>query len=259
MHLKINNYPRRTKFRKVYQFLINEITITLFLVLLIRIAIYEPFYVPTGSMMPNIMAGEWMITTKYNYGYSKYSIPFFPDVIKNRVLQFYAPKKGDVIVFYYEPKKERFVKRVIGIPGDRIQMIANELYINDKKIDKTLVDKVTLSKTIAKEYNDKFAIFTEKLPNGKEYMVRYANSLSDLSDTSEFLVPENSYFVLGDNRDESADSRVGFFVNNEQIIAKAQFVVFSNEYNFYFEQISLNGMWEFIKSFRTDRFFKKIA
>lgn len=238
--------------------IIKEMLILLITLLVIRIFIFESFYVPTGSMIPNVLIGDLLIGTKYNYGYSKYSIPTFPNLFSGRIMDFYAPARGDIIIFYIpEQKEERLIKRIIGLPGDTVQMIDNVLYINDKPVPSKYLGEDIEEAT---EIQDKiiYKKYIETLPNGKEYVARYSTSSGVYGDTQKFTVPQNEYFVMGDNRNNSVDSRSGFTVKAENIIAKAAFVMLSNEYNFYYNSFNLKDIPTLFKSFRTDRFFKSI-
>ncbi len=198
----------------------------LIIAVIIRSLLIQPFYIPSSSMEPTLLVGDRLFVTKYSYGYSKHSFPFSPPVLSKRVL-FSEPKRGDVVVFK-TPVDNRtdYIKRLIGLPGDRIQFIDSNLYINNSEILKSRLsknDKIYCgNRTI-----DVFT-FQEKLPNGKlhtsVYLKDYSFKNSDL-----FIVPEDHYFFLGDNRDCSKDSRflssVGY-VHKENLVGKAQFIFF---------------------------------
>ncbi len=254
-------YSTRTNKRTIWP-IIKEIIILIITLFLIRTCVFQSFYVPTGSMIPHIMVGDFVIGTKYNYGYSKYSIPFFPNLFSGRILNFYSPSRGDIVVFYIpEQHEERLIKRIIGLPGDTIQMINNVLHINDKPVEsKYIGEDVVSSSELIKDEEHKAAYkkYLETLPNGKQYVARYAinNSPELYANTVKFTIPADEYFVMGDNRSRSLDSRSGYTVKSEQIIAKAAFILFSNEYNFYYNPFEFKYLPEIFKSFRTDRFFK---
>ena len=174
-------------------------------------------------MEPNLLVGDRLFVTKYSYGYSKHSFPFSPNIINGRILST-EPKRGDVVVFK-TPADNRtdYIKRLIGLPGDEIQFIDGNIYINSSQILKTLV------KSADNVYcgNDKIKVnfFDEKLPNGKTYTSAYRSDQS-FQNSDKFIVPENHYFFLGDNRDCSKDSRflsaVGY-VHQDNKDGKAQF------------------------------------
>ena len=226
----------------------------LVIAIIIRSLILQPFYIPSSSMEPTLLVGDRLFVTKYSYGYSKHSFPFSPPLFKNRVM-FSEPKRGDVVVFK-TPSDNRtdYIKRLIGLPGDKIQFIESNLYLNNIEILKSRIsknDKIYCgNKTI-----DVFT-FNEKLPNGKSFISVYMKDFP-YQNSDIFTVPNNHYFFLGDNRDCSKDSRflssVGY-VHKDNLVGKAQFIFFSSDKSIgrFFE------IWKLHKSIRFDRFFKKI-
>ena len=239
------------------KFIIDNLK-TLFYALIIAIFIrsifLQPFYIPSSSMEPNLLVGDRLFVTKYSYGYSKHSFPFSPNLFKGRIM-FSEPKRGDVIVFK-TPADNRtdYIKRLIGLPGDEIQFIDGELYINKNQIFKTLVSTTDViycgNETI--EVNT----FEEKLPNGKKYKATYRKEYS-FQNSDKFLIPKNHFFFLGDNRDCSKDSRflseVGY-VHKNNLVGKAQILFFSSDYRIG----SILKFWQWTKILRFNRFFKKI-
>ena len=205
-------------------------------------------------MEPSLLVGDRLFVTKLSYGYSKHSFPFSLGPIKNRIL-FSEPKRGDVIVFK-TPTDNRtdYIKRVIGLPGDRLQFIDGNLYLNDIEI---LKSKINFKSKI---YCGKSAVdtivFKETLSNKKEYFItNYKNG--NYKNSDEFLVPKDHYFFLGDNRDCSKDSRflssVGY-VHKDNLVGKAQFIFFSTN----IKEGSIFNFWNWKKILRIERFFKKI-
>ncbi len=226
----------------------------LFIAILIRSLLIQPFYIPSSSMEPNLLVGDRLFVSKYSYGYSKHSFPFSPPIFKNRIFE-QIPERGDVVVFK-TPSDNRtdYIKRLIGLPGDRIQFIDSNLYLNNIEIFKT---KVAYNQTIyCGSKNIDVISFDEKLPNGKVYKSVYLKNLSS-TNTDAFIVPENHYFFLGDNRDCSKDSRflssVGY-VHKDNLVGKAQFIFFSSDIKIG----SIFSFWKWNKSIRFDRFFQKI-
>jgi len=231
---------------------------TLFYAFLIAIFIrslfIQPFYIPSSSMEPNLLVGDRLFVTKFSYGYSKHSFPFSPPIFKDRIM-FSAPKRGDVVVFK-TPADNRtdYIKRLIGLPGDQIQFINSNLYVNRSEIIKSRIsknDKIYCGdKTI-----DVFT-FEETLPSGKKYITVYHKDFS-FQNSDTFLVPKDHYFFLGDNRDCSKDSRfltsVGY-VHKDNLVGKAQFIFFSSDRSVG----SFFSFWKWNKSIRFKRFFKKI-
>ena len=237
---------------------IIENTKTLFYALIIALFIrslfLQPFYIPSSSMEPNLLVGDRLFVTKYSYGYSKHSFPFSPPIFKGRFF-FNEPNRGDVVVFK-TPADNRtdYIKRLIGLPGDKIQFIDSNLYLNNSEIFKTRI-----SKNDVIYCGDKIiSVFTfqEELENGKVFKTVYLKDFS-FQNTDIFEVPEDHYFFLGDNRDCSKDSRflssVGY-VHKDNLVGKAQFIFFSSNKSIG----SFFAFWKWDKSLRLNRFFKKI-
>ena len=176
----------------------------LIIAILIRSFFLQPFYIPSSSMEPNLLVGDRLFVTKYTYGYSKHSFPFSPNLFQNRI--FYSnPKRGDVIVFK-TPADNRtdYIKRLIGLPGDEIQFIDGDLYLNNNQIIKSIISKD--NKVYCGNEQINVSTYEEKLPNGKKYSSVYRKNYS-FKNSDIFVVPEDHYFFLGDNRDCSKDSR----------------------------------------------------
>tara|TARA_B100001996_G_scaffold317453_1_gene260783 strand:+ start:842 stop:1576 length:735 start_codon:yes stop_codon:yes gene_type:complete len=226
----------------------------LIIAIIIRSLLIQPFYIPSSSMEPNLLVGDRLFVTKYSYGYSKHSFPFSPPILKGRVI-FNKPKRGDVVVFK-TPSDNRtdYIKRLIGLPGDRIKFIDSNLYINNSEIIKSRIsknDKIYCGKKIINVFT-----FEELLPNGKKHITVYLKDYS-FQNSDLFIVPEDHYFFLGDNRDCSKDSRflssVGY-VHKDNLVGKAQFIFFSSDKSIG----SIFSFWKWNKSIRFNRFLKKI-
>ena len=226
----------------------------LIIAIVIRSLLLQPFYIPSSSMEPNLLVGDRLFVTKYSFGYSKHSFPFSPNFFSGRFL-FSKPNRGDVVVFK-TPADNRtdYIKRLIGLPGDEIQFIDGDLYINNNQVLKTSIksnDNVFCGNDII---NVNF--FEEKLTNGRTYKAAYRSKHS-FKNSDKFLVPENHYFFLGDNRDCSKDSRflseVGY-VHRDNLVGKAQFLFFSSDYRIG----SILKFWDWKDIIRFNRFFKKI-
>ena len=226
----------------------------LIIAIIIRSLLLQPFYIPSSSMEPNLLVGDRLFVTKYSYGYSKHSFPFSPNIFNGRIF-FSEPKRGDVVVFK-TPADNRtdYIKRLIGLPGDIIQFINGDLYINNNQVLKTIINsnKPVFCGSSILEVNH----FIEKLTNGKTYESVYRTEYS-FKNSDKFVVPENHYFYLGDNRDCSKDSRflseVGY-VHKDNLVGKAQFLFFSSDYRIG----SVFKFWKWSSIIRFDRFFKKI-
>ncbi len=232
---------------------------TIFLALMIRFFVMELFFVPTGSMKASILENDYIFATKYSYGYSNYSFPFSPNILVNRILASH-PQRGDVIVFRPPHNMNvRYIKRLIGLPGDKVQLINDVLYINDKAIKR---DKCGI---YTSEEGKNYIKYKETLPNGVSYFSYKLKQNNHLlmnihGNTEKFSLPEGQYFFLGDNRDESNDSRIDLgFVPFKNFIAKGQFVIFSTKEKLWqnnigiIDQILRVGTW-FI-SIRFNRIF----
>ena len=233
---------------------IKTLFYALIIAIFIRSILLQPFYIPSSSMEPELLVGDRLFVSKYSYGYSKHSFPFSPNIFKGRIF-FSEPKRGDVIVFK-TPADNRtdYIKRLIGIPGDEIQFIDGDLYINNNQILKTL------NKSVNNIFcgNETISVnsFKEKLPNGKSYNAVYRSDFT-FKNSDKFMVPENFYFFLGDNRDCSKDSRflseVGY-VHKDNLVGKAQFLFFSSDPRIG----SILKFWNWKNIIRFNRFFKKI-
>ena len=233
---------------------IKTIFYALIIAVLIRSIIIQPFYIPSSSMEPSLLVGDRLFVTKYSFGYSKHSFPFSPPLFKGRVLT-NIPERGDVIVFK-TPSDNRtdYIKRLIGLPGDKIRFIDGDLHINNNQILKTRVatnDTIFCGNKIISVNT-----FEEKLPNAKKHQSVYRKNYT-YQNSDEFNVPLKHYFFLGDNRDCSKDSRflssVGY-VHEDNLIGKAQFIFFSSDYRI----ASVFKFWKWSESLRIKRFFKKI-
>ena len=207
---------------------IKTIVIAGALALGFRSLLFEPFNIPSGSMIPTLLVGDYLFVSKYSYGYSRYSFPFGMAPFDGRIFET-PPERGDVAVFR-QPQNESvaFIKRIVGLPGDRIQVTDGILRINDVAVNRVRKGFATASDG----YNViRFAVYQETLPNGKSYLIQERSDDDDLLDnTNVFLVPEGHYFMMGDNRDNSRDSRttsVGM-VPAENLIGRAERLFFSH-------------------------------
>ena len=235
-----------------------ENTKTLFYALIIAIIIrslfIQPFYIPSSSMEPNLLVGDRLFVTKYSYGYSKHSFPFSPPFFQGRIFS-KNPERGDVVVFK-TPADNRtdYIKRLVGLPGDKIQFIESNLYVNNTEI---LKSRLEIKKKIFCGNNEIDVVMFEELLSEKKKQLTVYLKRSSYQNSDPFIVPDNHYFFLGDNRDCSKDSRfltsVGY-VHKDNLVGKAQFIFFSSDRTFG----SIFYFWKWNKSIRFDRFFKKI-
>jgi signal peptidase I len=229
--------------------MLRSLLLALLLALMFRSFLFEPFKVPTGSMKPTILVGDYLFVSKYKYGFSRYSFPFGMKIFSGRILEFSEPKRGDVIVFKL-PKNPNinYIKRLIGFPGDKIQVKNGVLYIND----------VALKKTPAGYFEDsdgtKIPRFVETMPNNVSYYVLDERPDHILDNTQVFTVPKDHYFFMGDNRDNSIDSRVLSnvgFIPKENLIGNAKIIFFSSTAAWW-------EIWKWFSALRTDRFFNSL-
>ena len=257
----------RNKKNAFYE-LISTLIIALLLAGIIRTILFQPFWIPTGSMKPNLLVGDFLFVNKFSYGFSRYSCPFSICPINGRIF-FSEPKRGDVVVFRHPKSGKDYIKRVIGLPGDKVRFLKGKLFINESMLAReklpdfieTKLEQGSM-KTVPQcangpvPFGNKNCIkyqSLEKLDNGKSYKILdLGQNIGD--DTPDFIIGKGEYFFLGDNRDNSLDSRfdrqfggVGL-VSKEYLIGKASLILFSSRGSsiFYF--------W----TWRKDRCFKII-
>ncbi len=233
---------------------VKTLIYALVIAVILRSLLYQPFYIPSSSMEPNLLVGDRLFVSKFAFGYSKHSFPFSPPIYNKRIF-FKEPKRGDLVVFK-TPADNRtdYIKRLIGMPGDILQFINGDIYLNKKKISRREIIKSINIR--CGRINLPVKIYEETLPNGVKYIAVY-NSSGTLQNTDEYIVPENHYFLLGDNRDCSKDSRflseVGY-VNKLNLVGKAELIFFSNDTI----KSSVLKFWNWSDSFRANRTFKKL-
>jgi len=215
----------------------------------IRTFLLEPFNIPSGSMIPTLLIGDYLFVSKFSYGYSRYSLPLGLPLFSGRILAS-PPKRGDVVVFKW-PKDNStdYIKRLIGLPGDRIQMKHGLLYINDQPAKRERIEDF-----FDPEDNRPTPQYVETLPNGVRHrIIEKMGDAGPLDNTDVFVVPPNEYFMMGDNRDNSADSRVWGFVPAENLIGPAQFLFFSTD-----GSADWWAFWEWPFAIRYSRLFQGI-
>ena len=200
----------------------------------VRTAAAQPFNIPSESMQGTLLVGDYLFVSKFSYGYSRYSLPwgYLWPLPHGRIMAS-APQRGDVIVFKTPAdNKTDFIKRLIGLPGDRIQIKEGVLYINDEPVPKSPVEPFIEGMS---GYRHEVAQYRETLPNGVTYNVLDREPYGSLDNTEMFVVPEGHYFMMGDNRDNSLDSRVSVsaggvgYVPFENLVGKAEVLFFSVE------------------------------
>ena len=219
---------------------IKTIVYAVLIALVVRTVAYEPFNIPSGSMVPTLLVGDYLFVSKFSYGYSRYSLPLGLPLFSGRIF-FHSPERGDVVVFKLPTDNSTdYIKRVIGLPGDHIQMKNGILFINGQPVPRKRIEDY-----LYQEGNGAvipLAQYIETLPNGVQHRIIEMSDNGPLDNTQEYVVPPGDFFMMGDNRDNSQDSRVLSavgYVPAENLIGKAQFIFFST-----------NGsarLWEFWK------------
>ena len=230
----------------------------LILAFVVRVFLYQPFNIPSGSMIPTLLVGDYLFVSKFSYGYSKHSFPWSPNLFSGRFLSS-EPERGDVAVFKLpRDNTTDYIKRVVGLPGDRIQMIRGVLHINGKAVEMRRVEDFVgppSTCNVLRNGNITVARYIETLPNGVQHeLLDCRPGAEGADDTSVFEVPPAHYFMMGDNRDNSADSRfdVGY-VPRENLIGRADIMFFSIA-----DTASFFAPWRWPFEIRWARFFNLI-
>ncbi len=235
----------------VWEFL-KTILIAVLIAIGIRTFLYEPFNIPSASMVPTLLVGDYLFVSKMSYGFSRHSLPFSMPLIPNRVL-FDEPKRGDVLVFKKPTNTDiDFIKRLIGLPGDKIQMRGGILYINGKPLDRQRIeDYLVVGSSVRRK---SVSQFIETLPNGRKYLIlEQRHNIGSADNTRIFQVPPDHYFMMGDNRDNSVDSRdpsIGF-VPKVNLVGRAEILFWAWD--------SRWAWWEFWNWPRAIRFSRLLA
>lgn len=234
----------------------KTIVIAVLLAMVIRTFLYEPFNIPSGSMLPTLEVGDYLFVSKPSYGYSKYSFPLSMGGFDGRVMD-EKPKRGDIIVFR-QPNNTSvdYIKRLVAMPGETVQMIRGRLYINGKRVERETVglvqsdENTTYQREVLTEY-------IETLPGGIIHTIYETSDNEALDNTPLFTIPEDHYFLMGDNRDNSRDSRdmmtVGF-VPYENLIGRADLLFFSIDK----ESAKLLNPFTWPGAIRINRIFKSL-
>lgn len=232
---------------------LRTVLLAILIALVIRSFFIEPFRIPSGSMYPTLKIGDYLFVTKYSYGYSRYSFPLGLPIFNGRIW-YSEPKRGDVVVFRF-PKNPYtdFIKRIVGLPGDKVQVKEGRLYINGEQIERKEQERYIIDEYVAMP--EFYRQYKETLPEGKEHqIIEISDEERIVDNTDEFEVPENAFFVMGDNRDRSDDSRLSVgFVPYENLVGKAKFIFFSHN-----DKGSLIKPWTWYNAIRWKRFFQGI-
>ena len=234
---------------------IRTIVYAVLIALVVRTVAYEPFNIPSGSMIPTLLVGDYLFVSKFSYGYSRFSLPFGLPLFGGRILA-EAPKRGDVAVFKLPTDNSTdYIKRVIGLPGDRIQMVDGVLNINGKAVERTRIEDYVMQSHFGTV--QRVPQYIETLPNGRSYrIIETDHNMGSLDNTPEYLVPDGNYFMMGDNRDNSLDSRaldhVGY-VPFENYVGPAEFLFFSTD-----QSARIWEIWKWPFAIRYNRLFRGI-
>ncbi len=225
----------------------------LVIALIFRTFLFQPFFIPTASMQSSLMIGDYLLASKYSYGYGRYSFPLGIIPFNGRIFEREA-KRGDIAVFRPVPQTDVYIKRIVGVGGDRIQMKQGLLYLNGEALKREEIgkamDKDSMGRTI------EVTQYRETLPSGISYIIQEISDNQYLDNTAEYIVPAGHYFMMGDNRDRSGDSRilssVGF-VPSGNLIGKAQVRFFSLKDN-----VAPWKIWLWPQNLRIDRMFESV-
>jgi signal peptidase I len=234
--------------------IIKTIVYALLIALVLRVLLFQPFTIPSASMEPNLYQGDYIIVSKFSYGWSRHSIPFSPPLFSGRIFE-RQPQRGDIVVFKL-PRDGRtdYVKRVIGLPGDRIQMKQGLLYLNGAQVPR--VPAGTVREDSGYGFIRDIARYKETLPGGRSFLTNDFGTDGELDNTDVFVVPEGHYFMMGDNRDNSSDSRVPpeaggvGYVPAANLVGRAQIILLSWD-----PGASIFKPWTWILDARPSRFF----
>ncbi|BBK36845.1 signal peptidase I [Allostella sp. ATCC 35155] len=234
---------------------IKTVVYAILIALFVRTVAFEPFNIPSGSMIPTLLVGDYLFVSKYSYGYSRYSLPLGLPLLSGRVLSS-PPERGDVAVFKYpRDNKTDYIKRIVGLPGDRIQMRQGVLYINGTAVERQRVEDFAERSPFGGTM--RIPQYIETLPNGRQHRILEITDNGPFDNTREYVVPAGHYFAMGDNRDNSADSRdpsaVGF-VPAENLVGRAEFLFFSTD-----GSAALWQVWRWPLAIRWSRLFSGVG
>ena len=246
---KADKKANKNEFRDTVVVIVEALLIAL----VFRTFLYQPFSIPTASMQSTLMIGDYFIASKFTWGFGKYSFPL-PLPFNGRFFTLSEPQRGDIAVFRNEITNEDYIKRVIGLPGDRIQMRQGRLYINGEMVEREAVGRA--ADTDSDFDTVPVTVYKETLPNGVEHTIQEIADNRPLDNTAEYLVPAGHYFMMGDNRDRSQDSRVlqmVGYVPFDNFIGKAEARFFSITNN-----IAPWMLWEWPANVRWDRMFESV-
>lgn len=229
--------------------------LAILLALFIRTFFFEPFNIPSGSMLPTLKIGDYLFVSKTSYGYSRHSFPFGLGGFDGRVMA-QEPERGDVIVFKLPSNPSiDYIKRLIGLPGDRVQVRGGRLFINGERVEREPVGMARVPGPAGASVS--MTEYIETLPGGAMHRIYEESDSAPLDDTEEYVVPDGHYFMMGDNRDNSQDSRVPDmvgFVPRDLLVGRAEILFFSVD-----ETASIFKPWTWPGAIRYSRIFDSIG
>lgn len=235
--------------------MIRSFLIAILIALVFRSVAYEPFHIPSGSMLNTLYKGDYIFVSKLSYGYSRYSFPFGIEWFEGRKFAS-APERGDIIVFRLPSAPNvDYIKRLIGLPGDKVQVKGGRLFINGEAVQVTRKGDIMVPDNYGGEENA--VLYTETLPNGVSHNILNTKENGRVDDTPEYTVPEGKYFFMGDNRDNSMDSRymaeVGF-VPEVNLVGRAEIILVS-----FKGGVPIWQVWNWWRALRHDRWFTDLT
>jgi signal peptidase I len=233
--------------------IVKTVVYALAIALVLRVLLFQPFTIPSASMEPTLLEGDYIIVSKFSYGYSRHSIPFSPPLPSGRLFG-KSPQRGDIIVFKLPRDGHTdYIKRLIGLPGDRVQIKEGRLFLNGKAVERQPLKPLRWD--VGYGYERDVDRARETLPGGKSFVTHDFGPDGEVDNTDVFVVPEGHYFVMGDNRDNSLDSRVPEavgvgYVPDENLVGKAQLILLSWD-----KEATLFKPWTWFTDARPSRFF----
>ena len=245
---------------------VKVIAEALVIALVVRTLLFQPFNIPSGSLIPTLLIGDYLFVSKYSYGYSHYSLPSLLDLAPSAMpgrLFYSPPKRGDIAVFRPPGEAdEDFIKRVIGLPGDNVQMKQGRLYINGQEVPREETTPYVMDDPYGKP--SKIAHYFETLPDSsgaaggvRHEIIQRDGDEGALANTQQFEVPKDHFFMMGDNRDNSSDSRVvgGVvgYVPKENLVGRAEIIFFSLD-----EDAAVWQIWKWPTDVRWSRLFQRV-
>jgi signal peptidase I len=233
--------------------IVKTVAYALLIALVIRVVLFQPFTIPSASMEPTLFQGDYIIVSKFAYGFSRHSLPLSPGLFKGRILG-RQPQRGDVVVFKL-PRNGRtdYIKRLIGLPGDRVQVKGGVVWLNGRALPRQALSPTTEMTPFG--FPRAVQRYRESLPNGRAYVTYAYGSDGEVDNTGVYVVPAGHYFMMGDNRDNSEDSRfpaetgVGY-VPFENLVGKADIILLS-----WNDQASIFKPWTWFTDAQPGRFF----